>query len=195
MNAFFDDYINFMTMLQQFVQQYNNALQHKLEKEKEAGFASLNTVIHCGSQSLMERKFQKEYTHAKFSEVQTEFRSKMNCLIHHCHSDRENFTYTLKEESIHNERCHERLFTVFYDRKTKDVQCKCFLFEFRRIICRHACVVIAQERPKSIPTKYILQRWSKNVRRKHNYIVTSFNSKDKPPHIQRYDALCERFGE
>jgi len=25
--------------------------------------------------------------------------------------------------------------------------------------------------------------------------MTSFNSKEKPPHIQRYDALCERFGE
>ena len=55
MNAFFDGYINSMTTLQQFVQQYDNALHHKWEKEKEADFASLNTVIHCGSQSLMER--------------------------------------------------------------------------------------------------------------------------------------------
>ena len=71
MNAFFDGYINSMTTLQQFVQQYDNALQHKWEKEKEADFGSLNTVIHCGSQSLMERQFKKEYTHAKFTEVQT----------------------------------------------------------------------------------------------------------------------------
>jgi len=68
-NTFFDGYINSMTTLQQFVQQYDNALQHKWEKEKEDDFASLNTVIHCGSQSLMERQFQKEYTHAKFTEV------------------------------------------------------------------------------------------------------------------------------
>jgi len=69
------------------------------------------------------------------------------------------------------------------------------LFEFRGIICRHALVVLAQERQKSISTKYILQRWSKNVRRKHNYIVTSFNSKEKPPHVHRYDTLCQTFGE
>ena len=99
------------------------------------------------------------------------------------------------EESIHNEHCRERLFTIFYDRKTKDMQCQCFLFVFRGIICKHALVVLTQERQKSISTKYILQRWSKNVRRKHNYIVTSFNSKDKPPHIQRYDTLCQTFGE
>ena len=67
MNAFFDGYTNSMTTLQQFVQQYDNALQHKWEKEKETDFASLNTIIHCGSQSLMERQFQKEYTHATVS--------------------------------------------------------------------------------------------------------------------------------
>jgi len=155
----------------------------------------LNTVIHCGSQSLMERQFQKEYTHAKFTEVQTGFSFKMNCLIHHCHSNGENCTYTVMEESIHNDHSPERLFIVFYDKKTKDVQCQCLLFEFRGIICRHSLVVLAQERQKSVPAKYILQRWSKNVRRKHNYIMTSFNSNDKPPRIQCYDALCERFGE
>ena len=122
MNAFFDGYINSMTTLQQFVQQYDNALQHKWEKE-ETDFPSLNTVIHCGSQSLIERQFQKEYTHAKFTEGQTEFRSKMNFLIHHFHSDGQNCTYTVMEESIHHEHIHERFFTVFCDKQTKDVRC------------------------------------------------------------------------
>jgi len=112
-----------MTTLQQFVQQYDNTLQHKWEKEKEANFTSLNTVIHYGSQSLMERQFQKEYTHAKFTKVQTEFRSKMNCLIHHFHSDGQNCTYTVMKESIHDEHSRERFFTVLYDKKTNDVQC------------------------------------------------------------------------
>jgi len=156
MNVFFDGYINFMTTLEQLVQQYDNALHHKWEKEKEVDFASLNTIIHCGSQSLMERQFQKEYTHAKFTEVQTEFRSKMNYLIHHFHSDGQNCTYIVMEESIQHEHSHERFFTVFYDKQTKDVQCQCLLFEFRGIICRHALVVLAQEREKSVPTKYIL---------------------------------------
>jgi len=155
----------------------------------------LNIVIHCETQSLMERQFQKEYTHAKFIEVQTKFRSKMNCVIHHFYSDGQNCTYTVMEESIHDEHSRERFFIVFYDKKTKDVQCQCLLFEFRGIICRHALVVLAQERQKSVPTKYILQRWSKNVMRKHTYIMTSFNSKEKPPHIQRYDALRKTFRE
>jgi len=55
MNACFDDYINSTTTLQQFVHQYDNALAHKVEKENEADFASLNTIIPCGLQSLIER--------------------------------------------------------------------------------------------------------------------------------------------
>jgi len=120
-----------MTTLQQFVQLYDNVLQHKWEKEKEADFASLNIVIHCGSQSLMERQFQTEYTHAKFTEVQMEFWSKMNCLIHHFHSDGQSCTYTVMEKSIHNEHSRDKFFKVFYDKKTKDVQCQCLLFKFK----------------------------------------------------------------
>jgi len=81
MNAFFDGFINSTTTLQQFVVQYDNALRSKSKKECEADFASANTTLPCGSQSFIERQFQDEYTHAKFSEVQNELRCKMNCNI------------------------------------------------------------------------------------------------------------------
>ena len=71
MNAFFDGYINSTTTLQQFVHQYDNALAHKVEKENGADFTSLNTIIPCDSQALIERQFQSAYTQAKFTEVQT----------------------------------------------------------------------------------------------------------------------------
>jgi len=45
MNAFFDGYINSSTTLPQFVHEYDNALQQKAEKEYEADFSSLNSVI------------------------------------------------------------------------------------------------------------------------------------------------------
>ena len=41
----------------------------------------MSKVIPCGSQSLLERQFQIEYTHAKFQEIQMEFRVKMNCVV------------------------------------------------------------------------------------------------------------------
>jgi len=61
--------------------QYDNALRHKVKKECEADFASINTTISCATHSLIERQFQQNYTNAKFEEIQNEFRSKMNCVI------------------------------------------------------------------------------------------------------------------
>jgi len=49
LNAFFDGFINSTTTLQQFVVQYENVLRHKVEKECEVDFASLNTTIPCAT--------------------------------------------------------------------------------------------------------------------------------------------------
>lgn len=81
LNAFFDGYINTIMILQQFVKQYENALQDNVEKEYEVDFASMNTIIPCESKLLIERQFQVEYIHPKFHEVQAAFRGKINCNV------------------------------------------------------------------------------------------------------------------
>ncbi|MED6164931.1 hypothetical protein PIB30_094886, partial [Stylosanthes scabra] len=35
--------------------------------------------IHCATKSSIEAQFQHVYTHAKFKEVQAQFRGKINC--------------------------------------------------------------------------------------------------------------------
>lgn len=80
-HPFFDGYINSTTSLQQFVQLYDIALYDKVEKEFEADLRSFNTTIHCRSNSMIEKLFQSAYTHAKFNEVQAEFRAKIYCSV------------------------------------------------------------------------------------------------------------------
>ncbi|XP_052723829.1 protein FAR1-RELATED SEQUENCE 5-like [Vigna angularis] len=194
MNAFFDGYINSRTTLQEFVKQYDNALQHKTEKETQADFTSLNTTLPCGSQSLIERQFQKHYTHAKFAEIQLEFRGKINCFVDGVVVQDNSSLYKVMEDFIHNEIREERAFMVTFQRDTMDVNCSCLLFEFRGIICRHCVCVLAQERVIQVPAKYILRRWCKSVRRKHTYIRATYNNNEKDPHIERYDNLMKTFG-
>ena len=43
--------------------------------------------------------------------------------------------------------------------------------------------------------KVYIAKVEQECQEKHNYIVTSFNSRDKAPHIQRYDTLCQTFRE
>jgi len=195
MNAFFDGYINSTTTLQQFVHQYDNALQHNAEKEYEAYFASMTTVIPCGSQSLLERQFQTQYTDSKFHEIQLEFRGKMNCVVDKVFVEGQACRYDVVEEAIQNGKPEHKNFVVGFNRSNFNINCSCLLFEFKGIICRHALLVFAQERVNKAPEKYVLSRWSKNVRRRHNYIRASYGLKHKEPHIERYDALCKRFYE
>ena len=195
MNAFFDGYNNFTTTLQQFVHQYDNALQHKVEKEYEADFASMTTVIPCGSQSLIERQFQSEYTHAKFQEIQVEFRGKMNCVIDKVFVEGQACRCAVVEEAIKNGKPEHNYFIVGFNRSNLNINYSCMLFEFRGIVCRHSLLVFAQKRVNKAPEKYELSRWSKNVHRKHTYIKASYGTKDKEPHIERYDGLCQRFYE
>ncbi|XP_014498618.1 protein FAR-RED IMPAIRED RESPONSE 1-like [Vigna radiata var. radiata] len=105
MNAFFDGFINSSTTLHEFVIQYDNALKFKAQKEIEVDFSSLNTTVACGSQSPIERQFQDEYTHAKFEEVQMEFRSRMNCFIKDTVMDGNYIKYTIKEECMSDGKC------------------------------------------------------------------------------------------
>ncbi|CAJ2653121.1 unnamed protein product [Trifolium pratense] len=75
MNSFFDGYVNSKTSLKQFVEQYDNALRDKIEKENKADFDSFNTVIACLSHFGFESQFQKAFTNAKFQEFQEEVAS------------------------------------------------------------------------------------------------------------------------
>ena len=43
MNAFFDGCVNSKTSMRQFVEQYDNTLKSKMEKENKADFDSLNS--------------------------------------------------------------------------------------------------------------------------------------------------------
>ncbi|KAK1581752.1 hypothetical protein Q3G72_008723 [Acer saccharum] len=49
MHAFFDGFVNSKTTLKQFVEQYENALRDKVEKENHADFSSLNSQIPSGA--------------------------------------------------------------------------------------------------------------------------------------------------
>ncbi|WVZ09007.1 hypothetical protein V8G54_022353 [Vigna mungo] len=195
MNAFFDGFINSSTTLHQFVVQYDNALRVKAQKEIQADFSSLNTTVGCGSQSPIERIFQQEYTHSKFEEVQTEFRSRMNCFIKDTVKDNMSNTYTIKEERLWDGKSADQYHKVQFDPITKDITCSCLLFEFRGIICRHSLLVLGQEDVCSVPSKYVLRRWSKNIRRRHTLIRAAYINSSLQPTMQRYQSLCKTFYE
>jgi len=155
----------------------------------------MNTTISCGSNSSIEKQFQGEYTHAKFKEVQAEFRSKMNCAyslntVESCFA-----TYHVLEDVLVWDRTKDHVFKVVFNRENHDLSCECSLFEFRGILCRHVLCVCAQERVKNVPEKCVLARWNKNIKRKHTYIKSNYCVTQLKPQMDRFDKLCKHFYE
>ncbi|XP_038680234.1 protein FAR-RED IMPAIRED RESPONSE 1-like [Tripterygium wilfordii] len=70
-NAFFDGYVS-STTLKQFVEQYNNALRNKAEKESVTDFNSYHKHLNCATSYLMEKQMLDLYTESKFKEFQKE---------------------------------------------------------------------------------------------------------------------------
>ncbi|XP_025692433.1 protein FAR-RED ELONGATED HYPOCOTYL 3-like [Arachis hypogaea] len=186
MHSFFNKFITRNSSLRQFVKQYDNCLASREQAEREFDAADFHTVIPCTSKSTIEAQFQHVYTHEKFKEFQTQFRGKVKCITRSMHSTLGFITYEVIEQ-VSNSTFNK--FVVTYDVVSRDVKCHCLLFEFRDILCRHSLSVLSFERVDNVAPKYILERWSKNIKRRHTHIK---NSQDEPllePRSKRFDEL------
>jgi hypothetical protein len=63
------------------------------------------------------------------------------------------------------------------------------MFEFREILCRHALFVLSQQRVTVLPDRYILDRWRKDIKRKHTYVSTCTDDVQHNPVLERYEKL------
>ncbi|RYQ97100.1 hypothetical protein Ahy_B08g093098 [Arachis hypogaea] len=64
--------------------------------------------------------------------------------------------------------------------------------ESRGILCRHSLSVLSFERVDNVAPKYILERWRKNIKRKHTHIKSSQDEPLLEPRSKRFDELVFR---
>lgn len=192
MHAFFDGYVTSRTTLKQFVEQYENALRSKVQKENQDDFNSFNLRVPCITHCLLEKQFQDAYTTAKFKEFQTELTGKLYCDLA---SITEECGYQLYEisENVDEKTNRQITFTVYFNQDTVDIKCNCRLFEFRGILCRHAILVLQKKKIYIAPEKYILRRWRKDVKRSHTNVKVPYFDWTQNPENERFDRMCNAF--
>ncbi|RYR34588.1 hypothetical protein Ahy_A10g049544 [Arachis hypogaea] len=159
------------------------------QAERESDAADFHMVIPCATKSSIEAQFQDAYTHAKFREVQAQFRGKATCITRLKNSALGYSIYEVGEQvssSIFNK------FVVTYDSVVAEVKCQCLLFKSRGILCRHALSVLSFEQVSQVSPKYILERWSKKVKRRHTHIKSSHDEPLMEPRSKRFDQLVFR---
>ncbi|XP_016199446.1 protein FAR1-RELATED SEQUENCE 6-like [Arachis ipaensis] len=77
-------------------------------------------------------------------------------------------------------------------RVSRDVKFRCLLFESRGILCYHSLSILSFERIDNVAPKYILERWSKNIKRRHTHIKSSQDEPLLEPRSKRFDKLVFR---
>ncbi|RYQ92583.1 hypothetical protein Ahy_B09g098808 [Arachis hypogaea] len=83
-------------------------------------------------------------------------------------------------------------FFVTYDAVSREVKCQCLLFESRGILSYHSLSILSFERVDNVAPKYILERWSKNIKRRHTHIKSSQDEPLLELRSKRFDDLVFR---
>ncbi|RYR15156.1 hypothetical protein Ahy_B04g071881 [Arachis hypogaea] len=186
MHSFFNKFITRNSSWRQFVKQYDNCLASREQREREFDAADFHTMIPCATNSTIEAQFQHVYTHEKFRKVQAQFRGKVNCIARSMHSTLGFTTYEVVEK-VSNSTFNN--FFVTYDAVSREVKCQCLLFESRGILCHHSLSILSFERMDNVALKYILEHWSKNIKRRHTHIMSSQDEPLLEPRSKRFDDL------
>ncbi|KAG2727384.1 hypothetical protein I3760_01G155000 [Carya illinoinensis] len=190
MNAFFDGYVHAKTNLKEFVDQYDNALKKKIENENVADFHSFNVTIPCISRSPIEKRYQDLYTNGKFREVQQQLARVIDLDPVLLKVDGTVKTFVVEDEVCLEEFTKLVTHSVqFSQEDTGAAKCSCGLFEMRGIVCRHIFAVFKCNGVKSLPDRYILDRWRKDIKRRYMLIHSSYDTVHQREDSIAYSSL------
>ncbi|KAJ1396096.1 Zinc finger, PMZ-type [Sesbania bispinosa] len=80
-------------------------------------------------------------------------------------------------------------FLVEWDASKEEISCMCRLFEYNGYLCRHSLMAIQAVGVFAVPSRYILRRWTKDIRSKHH---KKDMNEDVCSNKKRYDLLYKK---
>ncbi|CAI9090166.1 OLC1v1024888C13 [Oldenlandia corymbosa var. corymbosa] len=181
--SFFDKYIHKKISLRDFVRQYGTILQNRYEEEAIADFDTRHKQPALKSPSPWEKQMSTIYTHVIFKKFQVEVLGVVGC---HPKKETEDGT----ETTFRVDDCEKgENFMVTWDGTKSEVSCSCLMFEYKGFLCRHAMIVLQMCGLSSIPSNYILRRWTKDSKSRQ---PTGDDTERILTRVQMYNDLCKR---
>lgn len=160
LNMFFDGYVNATTSIQSLVKQYESAVTSWHEMELKADFETTSTIPVLKTPSPMEKQVANLYTRIAFNKFQEELVETLANPATKLEDSGSVTTYRVAKFGDEQKACIVR-FNPF---EMKAV-CSCHMFEFSGIICRHTLSVFRAKNVLTLPSQYILKRWTRDARR------------------------------
>ncbi|KAH6788691.1 far-red elongated hypocotyls 3 [Perilla frutescens var. frutescens] len=182
-NSFFDKYVHKKTTVQEFTKQYDAILQDRYEEEAKASSDTWNKQPALKSPSPFEKHVAGQYTHAVFRKFQIEVLGAVACIPKK--EEQVDAIITFKVQDFER----NQVFVVTLNELKSEVSCICRLFEFKGFLCRHAMIVLQICGISTIPSQYILKRWTKDAKSRYSM---GEGSEQVQSRMQRYNDLCQR---
>lgn len=181
--SFFDKYVHKKISLKEFIRHYGTILQNKYEEEAIADFDTWHKQPALKSPSPWEKQMSTIYTHAIFKKFQVEVLGVVGCHPKKESEDGTDVTFRV-DDCEKNEN-----FIVTWNEEAPKVSCSCLMFESKGFLCRHAMIVLQMCGLSSIPSQYILKRWTKDAKNKQALVEGIEGNQTR---VQRYNDLCRR---
>ncbi|KAK6928963.1 Zinc finger, SWIM-type [Dillenia turbinata] len=184
-SSFFDGYVNQQTTIPLFFKQYERALDQSLEKEIEADFDTICTTPILKTPSPMEQQAANLYTRKVFVKFQEE-------LV-------ETFVYTankiegdgmISKYRVAKYEHDDKAYIVNLNFPEMKASCSCQMFEYSGILCRHILTVFTVTNVLTLPSRYILKRWTRNAKSGVGLDEQDSDSQDIESLTLRFNNLC-----
>lgn len=159
MNSYFDGYVNASTNLNQFFKLYEKALESRNEKEVKADYDTMNAAPVLRTPSPMEKQASELYTRKLFIRFQEELVGTLTLMASKAEDDGEVIIYQVSKFG----EDHKAYYVKFNVLEMK-ATCSCQMFEFSGLLCRHALAVFRVTNVLTLPSHYILKRWTRNAK-------------------------------
>ncbi|XP_074286319.1 protein FAR1-RELATED SEQUENCE 5-like [Silene latifolia] len=159
MNSYFDGFVNASTSLNQFFKLYEKALESRNEKEVKADFETMNTPAVLRTPSPMEKQASVLYTKKIFARFQEELVGTLTFMATKVEENGEVIAYQVTKYGEDH-----RSFYVRFNVLEMRASCSCQMFEFSGILCRHILAVFRVTNILTLPSHYILKRWTRNAK-------------------------------
>ncbi|XP_058103097.1 protein FAR1-RELATED SEQUENCE 5-like isoform X2 [Magnolia sinica] len=158
-NSFFDGYVNAQTTLQEFLRQYEKALESCYQKEVEADMETIHTKPFLKTASPIERQAAGLYTRKIFMKFQEELFETCAYIADKFEEDGAVNLYKVAKFGEDHKAC-----TVAFNISELMASCSCRMFESSGILCRHVLTVFRVVNVLSLPSHYIWKRWTRNAK-------------------------------
>lgn len=184
-SSFFNSYVNQQTTIPMFFRQYERAIENWFEKEIEADFDTICTTPVLRTPSPMEDLAAKFYTKKIFTKFQEELVETFVYTANRIEGDGAISTFRVAKFEDDN-----KAYIVTLNYPEMRANCSCQMFEYSGILCRHILTVFTVTNVCTLPSHYILKRWTRNAK---TAVGTDeqFDELHRPESLTfRYNSIC-----